>query len=435
MTIIILGGGIAGLSVNAFLETPATIIEKENSVGGLCRSFDFEGIKYDVGPHIIFSKHQEVLDLHNSLVEMNTHKRLNRILLNGHFIRYPFENFLGEASIEDRNQALHEFIHNPYESFIAENMHQFFLKLFGEGMSNLYFHPYNKKIWKLDPSFLDLQMVERIPKPPKNHVVSGANLNFHEGYTHQLSFTYPKEGGFQSVSDKYKDIVKKIGSRVIENCEILRIEKQGANWKVVSGKGVFEAEKLISTIPLPTLIQLISEVPNEIRTAAREMLSNSIHILMFKITGDRLIDQFALYVPDPNVIFHRLSRLNFLGEAYGDGSNKLFLMAEVTFRGDSFIGQMSAEAVIQSTIEGLEKLGIAKKEEVEQVEIRTFEHAYVIYDLNHRRRTDQVLSWTSEIGIVCSGRFGKFEYQNSDQVVYDSMILAKDLKTKWNLGG
>jgi protoporphyrinogen oxidase len=435
MSILILGGGIAGLSVNAFLGVPATILEKESVLGGLCRSFDFEGIKYDIGPHIIFSKHQEVLEFHNSLAEMNTHKRLNRILLNGHLIRYPFENFLGEASEDDRNLALHEFLNNPYESFSAENMQQFFLKLFGEGMSTLYFHPYNKKIWKLDPSFLDLQMVERIPKPPRDHVVSGAHSNFYEGYTHQLTFTYPKEGGFQVVTDEYRNSVRKIGSRIVENCEILGLEKREKNWKVLTNKGIFEADKLISTIPLPRLIELISEVPIGIREQAREMLSNSIHIIMLKIRGDRLKDQFALYVPDPLVIFHRLSRLNFLGEAYGGGSNNLFLMAEITFRNNSYIGEMSSEEVIKNTIKDLEKLGIANREDIEQVEIRTFEHAYVIYDLKHRARTDEVLSWTSQMGIVCTGRFGKFEYQNSDQVVYDSMALAETLKKKWNLGG
>lgn len=433
MPIVILGGGIAGLSINEFLGVPATILEKEKTVGGLCRSFDFEGIKYDVGPHIIFSKHQDVLEFHNSLVQMNTHKRLNRILLNGHFIRYPLENFLGEASSNDRDWALHEFLNNPYESFNAENMQQFFLKLFGEGMSNLYFYPYNKKIWKLDPSFLDLQMVERIPRPPKDHVLSGASSNFYDGYTHQLTFTYPKEGGFQAVTDKYKNSVKKIGSRIIENCEILKIEKVNMNWKIVTSQGIFEAEKVISTIPLPNLIKLISDVPDEIRKHAGEMLSNSIHIVMVKVRGDRLIDQFALYVPDPSVIFHRISRLNFLGEAYGGGSDTLYLLVEITFRSNSYISNMSSEEIIRETVKGLEKLGIAKNEDIEQVEIRTFDNAYVIYDLKHRVRTDLVLSWVSEVGIVCTGRFGKFEYQNSDQVVYDSMQLAETLKSKWYL--
>ena len=46
-------------------------------------------------------------------------------------------------------------------------MIQFFYKIFGEGITRTYLEPYNRKIWKFDPSFMDTQMVERIPKPPK----------------------------------------------------------------------------------------------------------------------------------------------------------------------------------------------------------------------------------------------------------------------------
>jgi protoporphyrinogen oxidase len=78
----ILGGGIAALSLAYFLERDSVIFEKEQNVGGLCRSFVFEQITYDIGPHIIFSKHQHVLDLHNSMTEVVQHRRMNRILHN-----------------------------------------------------------------------------------------------------------------------------------------------------------------------------------------------------------------------------------------------------------------------------------------------------------------------------------------------------------------
>jgi len=53
---IILGGGLAGLSLANFLNKDSIVLEKEKTPGGLCRSFNFKGIFYDIGPHIIFSK-------------------------------------------------------------------------------------------------------------------------------------------------------------------------------------------------------------------------------------------------------------------------------------------------------------------------------------------------------------------------------------------
>ena len=65
---------------------------------------------------------------------------------------------------KEKEYCLQEFLNNPYENYIAENMQQFFLKTFGEGIIKTYLQPYNEKIWKYDPTFMDVQMVERIPK-------------------------------------------------------------------------------------------------------------------------------------------------------------------------------------------------------------------------------------------------------------------------------
>ena len=62
---------MAGISLAYFLDKKSIILEKNNQLGGLCRSFNFNGITYDVGPHIIFSKSKEILDLHTSLVDTN----------------------------------------------------------------------------------------------------------------------------------------------------------------------------------------------------------------------------------------------------------------------------------------------------------------------------------------------------------------------------
>lgn len=61
MKVMILGGGLSALSLAFFLQNrkdidEITLLEKEKSIGGLCRTFEFNGLKYDIGPHIIFQK-------------------------------------------------------------------------------------------------------------------------------------------------------------------------------------------------------------------------------------------------------------------------------------------------------------------------------------------------------------------------------------------
>ncbi|MEI3545929.1 MAG: NAD(P)-binding protein [Alphaproteobacteria bacterium] len=152
MKLTILGGGLSAISLACFLQNrediaEINILEKEDRAGGLCRTFEANGIEYDVGPHIIFSKDKEILDFMNGLLEDNIAqiRRSNRILHQKRFVQYPFENDLSKLPEQDKNYCVNAFLHNPYENYDAQNMLQFFLKTFGEGITNTYLRPYNEK--------------------------------------------------------------------------------------------------------------------------------------------------------------------------------------------------------------------------------------------------------------------------------------------------
>ena len=105
MKLTILGGGLSALSLAYFLQNndkidEINILEKDEVPGGICRTYVKNGIEYDVGPHIIFSKNKEVLDLMNNLLGENNekHRRSNRILHKKRFVQYPFENDLSKPS-------------------------------------------------------------------------------------------------------------------------------------------------------------------------------------------------------------------------------------------------------------------------------------------------------------------------------------------------
>ncbi len=47
----ILGGGISGLALAYLCEEPSEILEKEERIGGHCRSHHKDGFTYDEGGH------------------------------------------------------------------------------------------------------------------------------------------------------------------------------------------------------------------------------------------------------------------------------------------------------------------------------------------------------------------------------------------------
>src|SRR4051794_4195203 len=101
MDMLILGGGIAGLSLATFLDGHTVVLEKEHVLGGLSRSYRLDGVDYDLGPHIIFSKNKTVLDLHSTMIPTSQIRRSNQILYAGKYVQYPFENDLSKLPPAD----------------------------------------------------------------------------------------------------------------------------------------------------------------------------------------------------------------------------------------------------------------------------------------------------------------------------------------------
>jgi len=427
---IILGGGIAGLSVASFLDTKSLVLEKLETFGGLSRSFVMGGVAYDIGPHIIFSKNKEVLDLHTSMVKTNQIRRSNQIFFKGRYVKYPFENDLYALDSEDRDYCLQEFLNNPYENFRWSNMLQFFLATFGEGITRTYLQPYNEKIWKFDPSCMDTQMVDRIPKPPREDVIKSASGTPTEGYAHQLFFHYPAAGGFQSLIDAYRDQLHKTGHDAMTDVQIKGpLVREDGLWIVNTSRGTYKSRRLINTMPVHELFGYVETNP-DIERSLDSMLYNSIYIVMLQVKRDNIGDHFAIYLPEKDIIFHRLSKLNFLGDAYKLADGGSTLMAEVTFRPGSYLSSLDRQTIIDRVVADLAKLGFVDRDDVTAVDLKYEKYAYVIYDLNHRTNTDRVLSYLSSKDIYSVGRFAEFEYLNTDGVVEHTLALARKLNAE-----
>jgi protoporphyrinogen oxidase len=434
MKIGILGGGISAISLAFFLQNKKEIkevyiLEKEKKLGGLLRSFKKKNIYYDVGPHIIFSKHNKILNLMQNVLKDNKNqlKRCNKIIYKSRYIKYPFENELNKLPKNDLDYCLKTFLNNPYEKLDYDNMHQFFLKNFGEGITNIYLTPYNKKIWKYDPVFMDTQMVDRIPKPPKTDIIKSANGVSTEGYKHQLFFHYPKSGGIETLFIKFRNCLNKKNNFFLKQ-KILKVFKKNNKFLVVTNKKKFIFDKLYSTIPLGELVSLYSPKNIKVNLAAQDLKYNSIIIFLINVKGNVAGKNFAFMVPDQDIIFHRISKLDFLGENYSIKNSTSFLV-EITYRNGDLTSRMKKKKILHKIFLGLKKLKfIKKKSDINFYDHKNFKYAYVIYDKNHRLNVGIIKKFFKKEKIDLAGRGGSWEYLNSDQVIYQASVIAKNFK-------
>ena len=433
MEITILGGGLSGISLAFFLQDKSSvdsinIIEKEDDIGGLCRSIKKSGYTYDIGPHILFSKDKEMLELMLSVLEKkNDLRRSNQVIYKGRWIQYPFENDLSKLPEDDLKYCVSMFKAKTYSGYDAENMLQFFLKMFGEGITNSYLRPYNEKIWKYDPCFMDTQMVERIPQPTDEDIERSASGETVDGYVHQLYFSYPSEGGIEAVP---KAFAKRLNSKCkfFLNSKISSINRMpDGTFHVVAENGIdLKSDKLISTIPIQELTSVYQKSPQIIREKVDDLKYNSIIIAFIKTSEDLSGDNFAFMNPEKDIIFHRISKMDFLGDAYKTDSATY--MIEVTYRENDYVDHLSDDELKQKITDGIIKIGFAKQhDDVSYINITRHKYAYVIYDLHHKENMTAIREYYRNEQIALNGRFGNFEYWNMDKVLREAKNMAENI--------
>ena len=163
--------------------------------------------------------------------------------------------------------------------------------------------------------------------------------------------------------------------------------------------------------------------PTDTQYSLNKLKYNSLYIVAAQFKQDNMKKHFTFYIPDKNIIFHRVTKLNFLGETYSLPNGQSTVLFEITARPkDNYQDKL---ILIKQTLADAQSLGLANIDDVLDIDCQYSQYGYVIYDLNHRYHTDKVLSYLKSINVFCCGRFVEFEYYNSDQVVFNSRQLAK----------
>ena len=362
MAIGILGGGLAGLTIAAHLDHDCEVLEKESRGGGHCQTVQENGFTYDAGgPHIIFSRNQEMVDYMVSLLGDNVHRarRNNKIFYKGRYVKYPFENGLFDLEPQDRFECLYHYIKNDYPP-PQTNFKEWIYHHFGKGLAEKYLIPYNEKIWNVPAEELGLEWVEgRVPKPPVEDVIKAAVGVETEGYTHQLYFHYPAHGGIESLRGPWPPRVPQYRS------PISRWSAFGgkAAWCVSNGRSRGGTTRWSRTIPIQELAAALEGTPPEILTAVNALRYNSLVTVSVGLDAARLPDYTAIYVPDPEIRFHRLS-FPAAFSPHNAPRGQSIIQAEITTNPGDGTHEMSDDALLADVIGDMENMDLVRRSEV-----------------------------------------------------------------------
>jgi len=427
LKVLIIGAGLAGLSAAYHLEnTDYLILEKENGIGGLCRSEVIDGFTFDYAIHILYSKDEYVSKLIREVLlkdNFNSQIRESWIYSKGVYTEYPFQAHTYGLPVEVIKQCVMGLIEAKYESNSPdkpENFAEWIHKTFGKGIARHFMVPYNKRLWAVEPELMDYNWIaERVPMPEIEEVLDGALRPPQKKFGPNAEFWYPEQGGMAALPNGFLPYIKNIEL----NSEVTNISVKKKEIEV-NGRAIMRYDRLVSTLPLPVIIGLLDEAPQEVRDAAADLKFNTIYAVNLGIDRLCLSEFHWVYYPEDDYIFHRTSfPMNLAKTNAPEGKSSI--TAEVSC---SKYKPVCYDSLIEDTIRDLRKAGILKdNDEIVLEDIRTLSPAYVIYDLNHRQNVNLIHGFLKQNEIYACGRFGEWEYLNMDHSILSGKKIAEDI--------
>lgn len=235
--IAIIGAGVSGLTCARLLQKrfEVRVFEKESKVGGLIRCERVNGSLFHIcGGHVFNTKNQRVMNWFWSVFNkerdfVKTNRNSAVCLSNGAFVDYPIENHVYQLSAELQKSFyadVEQMIRNPPAE--PTNFGDFLEKRFGRTLYDLYFKPYNAKVWRCDLSEVPLSWLEgKLPMPTPQEMIEANQKHLKESEFVHSSFYYEKQGGSQFLADTLAR-----GQSVICNARVDEIRRQAGAWLV-----------------------------------------------------------------------------------------------------------------------------------------------------------------------------------------------------------
>jgi len=451
--VVILGGGLAGLSCGYELATrghQVTILEREPHVGGMASSFVEDGDEYwcyDFGPHRFHSRDENLIEHVREILGDNRveAKRLSRIVLFNKFFDYPlvaknviqnmprglliksFLDYFGTRVVDTLGMS----------KLSDENFEGWVTRRFGHTLYRVFFGQYTEKAWGMPPSQISadwasqritlLSLWDTVKKtlfPSKTNVPR----------TLVTSFIYPKLGGIGELARGYARRIEEHGGRILVNSPAIRVYRDGMRVTGIQyGKHKrvdIEADEYISTIPIVSLAKAVSpDAPRRVLDAARSLDYVSIVFVYLKLDRPSVSPDSWVYLPEKHLTVHRIAEFkNF--SPHCAPPDKTMVCAEITCRRSDHIWRASPEELEKIAERDIVSVGLIEPGQVISSFIKKIPYAYPVYDLEYKKHLTPVMDFAHSLqNIHTTGRQGNFRYNNMDQSVEMGRKVGQELAT------
>jgi predicted dehydrogenase/protoporphyrinogen oxidase len=435
----ILGGGPAGLTAAYVLGhrgRPGAVFEADGSVGGIAKTIEFNGYRFDLGGHRFFTKLGPVQRLWEEMLdgEFLTRPRLSRIYYNGKYFSYPIaaKDVVGRLGlIESTRCALSYLWAARRRKVDADTFEEWVTSRFGKRLYDAFFRSYTEKVWGIPGTEIrSLWAAQRI----KNFSLGKAMLSLlglqRDHVTTLIEeFRYPRLGPGQ-MWEAFARRAQQAGIDVHLNqrCVSVTHANGRATSVVVRQNGdVYEhaVDSVISSIPLSDLVLgLDPPAPPQVQEAARTLRYRDLVLVSLMTTEDEPFPDNWIYLHDPETRAGRVQNYGAWSEDMVRPGTTCLGVEYFCFRGDDIWEMSDSEAVKLATDE-LARIGLIDPTKVVDGVKVLVPRAYPIYDAKFEDAVAVLRGYLASFeNLQTCGRNGLHRYNNQDHSMWTAILAA-----------
>lgn len=447
--VVVIGAGPAGLTAAYELSKLGrwcTVLEADNQVGGLSRTVNYRGYRFDIGGHRFFSKVQLINDLWKEILgeDFLVRPRLSRIHYRGTFFDYPLKacnalTGLGpiEALLISLSYAKARLLPSKEET----NFEQWVANRFGSRLYEIFFKTYTEKVWGIPCTEISADWAtQRIKNLSLREALRNALFGTGRGKYGQLittlidQFHYPRFGPGM-MWERCAELLAARGSETIRGVRVERIRHRHGHVECVYGRTSagqaveFGGDQFISTMPLRELIYALDPAaPDEILRAANHLRYRDYLTVVLIVQRASVFPDNWIYIHSPEVKMGRIQNYKNWSPDMVPDLSWTSLGLEYFLWDKDPEWSWSQEQLINLGIQECAQIGLVDPREVKDGTVVRMRKAYPVYDQRYHDSLSTIRRYLESFpNLQTIGRNGLHRYNNQDHSMLTGVYAARNI--------
>lgn len=448
---VIIGAGPAGLTAGYELFKlghPSVILEADEMVGGISRTVNYQGYRFDIGGHRFFSKVPYVNDLWHEILQDDfiLRPRLSRIHYKGHFFDYPLKamNALAGLGPYEAMMVMLSYLRAkaiPYNGGSEDNFEQWVANRFGYRLYSIFFKTYTEKVWGIPCHEISADWAAQriknlsLKRAIYNALVGSAKSMNGEVITTLIEqFHYPRLGPGM-MWERCAELLEAQGSPTVFGQPVQQIYHH--NGRVTAIKALnrrgesteITGREFISTMPLRELIFSLSPAPpDKVLQAAHNLRYRDYLTVVLVIDRENVFPDNWIYIHTPEVKLGRIQNYKNWSAAMVPDTSKTALGLEYFLWEQDAEWKWPDERLIETGIRECVQIGLIRPGEVLDGTVVRMKKAYPVYDNYYHRSLAIIRRYLEQFSnLQTIGRNGLHRYNNQDHSMMTGVYAARNI--------